>query len=148
MALNWSQTVAMYLSTHLAEVPLLGASALLNVGSKSQPGALAGIQTLDNVDCTPSHWIMWHCRHALFQPDVLASQPFCLLPASQSFCTVGLMRPLHQPICFRVVRHGLQLLHAKEFTHLINDAAHKAPNHLGVWLGPQRLRCTADAGTC
>ena len=37
----------------------------------------------------------------------------------------GLMRPLHQPIHLGVVRHGLQLLHAEEFTHLINDAAHE-----------------------
>ena len=60
--------------------------------------------------------------YALFQPDILASQPFCLLP----FCIHlhnSLMRPLHQPIHLGVVRHGSQLLHAKEVTHLINDAA-------------------------
>ena len=38
-----------------------------------------------NVDYTPLQWIGWHCRHALFQPDVMASQPFCLHPASWSF---------------------------------------------------------------
>ena len=37
----------------------------------------------------------------------------------------GLMRPFHQPIHLGVVRHGSQLLHAEEFTYLINDAAHK-----------------------
>ena len=37
----------------------------------------------------------------------------------------GLMRPLHQPICLGVVRHGPQFPHAKEVTHLINDVAHK-----------------------
>ena len=36
-----------------------------------------------------------------------------------------LMRPLHQPIHLGVVRYGLQLLHALEFTHLVNDATHK-----------------------
>ena len=35
----------------------------------------------------------------------------------------GLMRPLHQPICLGLIRHGLQLLHAKKFTYLINNAA-------------------------
>ena len=42
---------------------------------------------------TPGHtqgntklWIGWHCRHVLFQPNEMASQLFCLLPASQS-CT-------------------------------------------------------------
>ena len=38
----------------------------------------------------------------------------------------GLMRPLHHPIHLGMVRHGSQLLHAEEFTHLINDAAHEA----------------------
>ena len=37
----------------------------------------------------------------------------------------GLIRPLHQHICLGVVRHGLQLLHTKEFTHLISNAAHE-----------------------
>ena len=37
----------------------------------------------------------------------------------------GLMRPFHQPICLGVIRHGSQLPHTKEFTHLINNAAHK-----------------------
>ena len=45
----------------LVEAPLLG--------SESWLGALA--QT--------KHETGWHYRHALFQPDVLASQPFCLL---------------------------------------------------------------------
>ena len=38
----------------------------------------------------------------------------------------GLMRPLHQPIGLGVLRHGSQLLQTKEFTCLINDAAHEA----------------------
>ena len=40
----------------------------------------------------------------------------------------GLMRPLHQPICLGMVRRGLQLLHAEEFTHLINNATHEVCN--------------------
>ena len=35
------------------------------------------------------------------------------------------MRRLHQPICLGVIRHGLQLLHAEEFTHLISNAAYE-----------------------
>ena len=35
------------------------------------------------------------------------------------------MRPLRQPICLGVIRHGSQLLHAEEFTHLINNAVHE-----------------------
>ena len=57
----------------------------LRWGSKSWLGALACIQILNNVDYTLSQQIRWHCRHALFQPDVLDSQPLCLLPASWSF---------------------------------------------------------------
>ena len=37
----------------------------------------------------------------------------------------GLMSPVHQPIHLGMVRHGLQLIHTEEFTHLINDAAHE-----------------------
>ena len=37
----------------------------------------------------------------------------------------GWMWPLHQPIHLGVVRHSPQFPHAKEVTHLINDAAHK-----------------------
>ena len=37
----------------------------------------------------------------------------------------GLMRPLHQPICLGVVRHGLQLLDDEEFMHLVNNAVHE-----------------------
>ena len=49
----------------------------------------------------------------------------------------GLMRPLHQPIHLGVVRCGSQLLHAEEFTHLINDAAHKVHTPIAqkpVWI--------------
>ena len=37
----------------------------------------------------------------------------------------GLMRPLYQPIHLGVIGSGLQLLHAKEFAHLTNNAAHE-----------------------
>ena len=37
----------------------------------------------------------------------------------------GSIRPLHQPIHLGVVWCGSQFLHAKEFTHLVNDAAHE-----------------------
>ena len=85
---------------------------------------MACIQTLDNVAYTPSQWIGWHCRCALFQPGVLASQPFCLLPASNHL-HYSLVLSLHLSIHLRMVRHGPQFLHTQEVTHLINDAAYK-----------------------
>ena len=90
-------------------------------GSKSWLGALVCVQTLNNVGCTPSWQIGWHCMHVLFQPDVLASQPFAFSQLSSHFLN-HLMRSLHQPIHLGVVRCGLQFLHAEEFTHL---ATHK-----------------------
>ena len=64
----------------------MGTSALLKGGEVKVDWELwPCVQTLDNVDYTPSQWIGWHCRLALFQPGVLASWPFCLHPASQSF---------------------------------------------------------------
>ena len=46
----------------------------------------------------------------------------------------SLMRSLYQPICLGVVGHGLQLLHAKELTHLTNNVAHEV--HMAVMMKP------------
>ena len=97
---------------------------LLKWGSKSWLGALACAQTLSNVDCIPSPWIGWHYRQALFQPDDLASQ-FFIFSQLPNHLHNSLIRPLYQPIHLGVVGCGLQLLHAKEFTHLTNNAAHE-----------------------
>ena len=70
------------------------------------------------MDYTQSQQIGWHCRHALFQPDVLASQPFCLLQASQSFAFLFdvICPPTHSSVRWYGV--VLQFLHALSSVHI------------------------------
>ena len=49
---------------------------------------------------------------------------FLSSPSFPIICIMVLMRPLYHPIHLGVVQHGSQLLHTKDFTHLVNDAAH------------------------
>ena len=104
--------------------------------SKSQPGALASIQTLDDVGCTPSQQIGWHCRCALFQPDVLANEPFCLHPASQSFALWFdvISPPTHLSGGYGVV-HNFLMLRSLHISSMI----------LLMKLAPQSLRSLVGA---
>ena len=141
----------MYLSTHLAEAPLVGNLCTPKGGEVNvNLGAVACIQTLNNVDYTPSQCIRWHCRLALIQPGVLASQPFCLLPASQSFALWFdvISPPTHLSVGGIV--HGPQFLHAEEYTHfasvmLLIKLAPQSLMELGQ--GPEDGICNPDTGT-
>ena len=127
MALSQPWTGATYFPHTWWRCLLWGLCTPIGWEVKSQLGAWACLQTSNNMDYTWSWQSGWHCRLALSQPGVLASWPFCPLPASQPFTLwFDVISP--RTIGLWLVQCGLQFLHTEECTHFINDAAHKVSN--------------------
>ena len=82
----------------------------------------------------PKHQIVWAVPHHGRSAGIIGMPYFSQVTWPVSFFVISqppdhthnsLMGPLYQTICLGVVGHGTQLLHAKEFTHLINNVAHE-----------------------